>query len=61
MIVVNKDGKIMEIVIGLIVAACIEFNNFLEDRKTKNMSPDQRWDYDWKQLEKKYKFGRYKK
>lgn len=51
----------MEIVIGLIVAACNGFNNFLEDQKTKNMTSDQRWDYDWKQLEKKYKFGRYKK
>lgn len=54
-------GKDMEIVIGLIVAACIGFNNFLEDQKTKNMTDDQKWYYEWKKLEKRYKFGRYKK
>lgn len=51
----------MEIVIGLIVAACISFNNFLENQKTKNMTPDQKWDYECEKLEKRYKFGRYKK
>lgn len=46
----------MKIVIGLIVAVCTGFNNFLEDQKTKNMTSDQRWDYEWKKLERKYKF-----
>lgn len=51
----------MEIIIGIIVMICIGFNNFLEKQKTKDLTDDQRWDYEWKQLEKKYKFGRYKK
>lgn len=55
-----REGR-MGIIIGLIVAICIWFNDFLENQHTKNMNPDQLWDYEWKKLEKKGKFGRYKK
>lgn len=51
----------MEIVIALIIAVCVWFNKFLEDQKTKDMTPDQRWKYEWDKLEKKYKFGKHDK
>ena len=38
------DYNRMGIIIGLIVAACIWFNDFLEDQHTKNMDADQLWD-----------------
>lgn len=55
------DYNRMGIIIGLIVAACIWFNDFLEDQHTKNMDADQLWDHEWRKLERKGKFGRYKR
>ena len=51
----------MGIIIGLIVATCIWFNDFLENQHTKNMNADQLWDEEWRKLERKGKFGRYKR
>lgn len=46
----------MEILIGLIIVAVIGIGKLLEDNKTKNMTSDQRFNYEWDKLNKKYHF-----